>query len=104
MNGHPKLKRAFALTTVVAALGCAAAATRLFAQPTSGIYQITAGTYLETGGLFGQLKSQLPQDRQAFLIFSMDSGQDTANLTILGRDLRPAFPTMIGGMIAGSQV
>jgi hypothetical protein len=63
--------------------------------PTSGIYQITAGQYLECCGFVGSLRRPLPYDDQAFIELTVDEQRNQAEMRILAQDTQTVFS--IGG-------
>ena len=58
---------------------------------TSGVYQITSGTYVACCGIGGSLVSSLPNASQTFIRLSVDPLNGLASMTFLGKDMRTVF-------------
>lgn len=58
---------------------------------TSGLYEIVSGTYQDCCGIAGGNRFSLPNDRQSYVSLTVDSQQNLASMTFLGKDRRSVF-------------
>jgi len=84
-------------------------ASPLAAAPVTQIYEITSGTYTEVGGFVGVWTRDLPAFDQAFIELTTDAELNTAEMQILGEDLRPFENSFFGtqfteGVLDGSLI
>ena len=62
--------------------------------PTSGVYQILSGRYIECCGIGGPFIHSLPNSNQGFVELTVDPQQNLAQMTFLGQDMRTVFHTL----------
>jgi len=58
---------------------------------TSGVYEITSGTYRECCGIAGPFIFTLPNDRQSFVRLTVDQQQKLVTMTFLDKHLQTVF-------------
>jgi len=59
--------------------------------PTSGLYQIMSGNYIECCGIAGDLRESLPSKTQAFVRLTVDPRNHLATMTFLAEDSQTVF-------------
>lgn len=80
------------------------------AAPQTDLYEITSGTFGQSGGTFGGGFSYLPAPGQAFIELTIDNELNVANMSILSMDLTRTFEgygygsPFVDGVILGNQI
>jgi hypothetical protein len=72
--------------------------------PARKLYAMTAGQYTWTGGIWGELRSALPNQEQTYLALTANPLTGAPEAAILGRDQKTAFLTLTNGASAGKEI
>ena len=68
------------------------------------LYAITAGTYVEVGGIWGVLTVRLPNPRQTFIELTIPPAGGPASLTFWSKDWRTPSRILTNGLVAGNTI
>jgi hypothetical protein len=88
------LKNRIIGVAVIAAFVLSARSTRGQGGPSSGLFQIVSGSYVECCGFAGELRYPLPNVTQGFIQLTIDPQQNLATMAFLGEDRQTVFSVL----------
>src|SRR5687768_6709817 len=87
----PALRKNQALWATLTWISVAILPTTAKGDSPEGLYQIVSGLYLECCSLTGEIRRQLPNERQSFIRLTFDPKQEQATMAFLGADRQTVF-------------